>query len=259
MKHGILCFFLSLNVCLLVLLSHQCPVVLKRIRYTEKQGILCFLRTSINSLYFESLPISVFVPHLHVWCCSGGQDRNKGSYVSLGREAEWAGQASGCLACCWLEQGQEGTMRWCETNFIPSWQFHLPAYPTYLPTYLPLGRDQCACARQILSPRGNFTCHTTQAHTVRPTKRPVTWRNPLGRCPLLILSPRRVAISPEESPCCPPNRDKFYSRVAISLAQALAQRVTRRNLVAPISPTPPIRMPGLTECTETHIDNNDHI
>ena len=34
----------------------------------------------------------------------------------------------------------------------------------------------------------------------------------------LILSSRRVAISPEESPCCAPNRDKFYSRVAISLA-----------------------------------------
>ena len=126
----------SLNVCFLVPLSHQCPVVLKRIGHTKKQGILCFLETTIYLLYFEFLPISVFVPFLHVWCCSGGQDRNKGSYVSLGREAEWAGQASGCLACCWLEQGQEGTMRWCETNFIPSWQFHLPAYPTYLPTYL---------------------------------------------------------------------------------------------------------------------------
>ena len=90
-----------------------------------------FTRFTLNLCQFLSL--SLFRT---VWCCSGGQDRNKGSYVSLGREAEWAGQASGCLACCWLEQGQEGTMRWCETNFIPSWQFHLPAYPTYLPTYL---------------------------------------------------------------------------------------------------------------------------
>ena len=49
------------------------------------------------------------------------------------------------------------------------------------------------------------------------TKRPVTARNPL-LVVLLILSPRRVAISLEESPCCAPNRDKFYSRVAISLA-----------------------------------------
>ena len=71
--------------------------------------------------------------------------------------------------------------------------------------------------------------------SLRPTKRPVTARNPLVVV-LLILSPRRVAISLEESPCWLLIGTNFIV-VWQFHSQALAQRATRRNLVAPISPT----------------------
>ena len=85
----------------------------------------------------------------------------------------------------------------------------------------------CLC-KTIFFPRSNFICTQHTEPQPRPTKRPVTARNPL-LVVLLILSPRRVAISLEESPCCAPNRDKFH-------LQALAQRVTWWILVTPISP-----------------------
>ena len=107
--------------------------------------------------------------------------------------------------------------------------------------------EQCASARQILSPRGNFTWPTAQS----TNKASGDKKESLARCrPNFIPSScgnstrrGRLALAQWVTRRrCAPNRDKFYCRVAISLAWRWHKRVTRRNLVAQISPTPPIHM-----------------
>ena len=120
--------------------------------------------------------------------------------------------------------------------------------------------EQCASARQILSPRGNFTWPTAQS----TNKASGDKKESLARCrPNFIPSScgnstrrGRLALAQWVTRRrCAPNRDKFYCRVAISLAWRWHKRVTRRrNLVAQISPTPPIHskihIPDFTEYTK---------
>ena len=156
----------------------------------------------------------VFLPQrcLVVPCCFMRRT-NKGSYVSL----EWPGWSGPRLfSLSGVEQGR--------------------------------AEEQCASARQILSPRGNFTWPTAQS----TNKASGDKKESLARCrPNFIPSScgnstrrGRLALAQWVTRRrCAPNRDKFYCRVAISLAWRWHKRVTRRrNLVAQISPTPPIHM-----------------